>query len=91
MYICNRNSTLLFCGYVFFNLFCYITKKKHNHHCPYLLVNDFQPVFYSKHADRFAMLKRTSLKVPQNSNIFNDVIKGVHNKDNPVVSPPPPC
>jgi hypothetical protein len=53
-----------------------------------VLVNDFQPVFYSKHLDRVTILKHTILKVPQNSNIFNDVSKGVHN--NPVVSPPSP-
>ena len=40
----------------------------------------FSPFFYSKHVDRFTILKHTILKVPQNSNIFNDVSKGVRNK-----------
>ena len=41
--------------------------------------------FHGKHVDRFTILKHTGLKVPQNSNIFNDVSKCINNPNNPVV------
>jgi hypothetical protein len=43
------------------------------------------PIFHGKHADRFTILKHTGLKVPQNSNTFNDVNKCINNPNNPVV------
>ena len=41
-------------------------------------------IFHGKHVDRFTILKHTSLKVPQNSNTFNDVRKCINNPNNPV-------
>jgi hypothetical protein len=80
IYIKGNIETLHSCfvGF-FFNLLDYLTKTNSHH---LLIYSDriFSPFLYSKHVDRFTILKHTILKVPQNSNIFNDVSKGVRNK-----------